>query len=81
MKKKILRGYYQKKIIHLVACNDWSKLVDSQTCLKDGLIINEWSTEEDLVNKTSEDLKTEMIYTLFDKIDYKVHDIMDLGVR
>ena len=65
----------------IVACNDWSSLVDSETCLNDALLNLEWTTEDELVNKTAEELKTLMIYKLHEKLDYKKHSIGDLAVR
>jgi hypothetical protein len=65
----------------LVACNDWSSLVDSPSCLNDALITLEWTPEDELTNKTSEELKNLMIYKLYAKLDYKEHSIGDLAVR
>ena len=56
-------------------------LVEGDTCLENGLIANEWGTEEEIAGLDDPSKKSLLIKSLEFFYDDKVHSTMDLNLR
>ena len=64
-----------------VACYPWHDILDSSTCIEDLLIINEWSTAEELETIAEPDRKTLLMLKISKKLNSTVHTVVDMSQR
>ena len=62
-------------------CYDWSYLVDTDNCVEDNLVMNEWLTADFMSLLEPSDAKLELVSQLYNLLNKTIHSIPDLSMR
>ena len=52
-----------------------------EMCVYNALLLNVWKMPSELMNKTSDDMHTILIFELTQHLDSSVHSLQDLSIR